>query len=39
MTLAVGRNFRLEDALREAEACYVHADPNSRTPHQARRLS
>jgi len=33
MTLAVGRNITLEDALRDAEAGYVEANPKSRARH------
>ena len=33
MTLAVGRNITLEDALADAEARYVAANPKSRTHH------
>jgi glutamate-1-semialdehyde 2,1-aminomutase len=33
MTLAVGRNIMLEDALRDAEARYVAANPKSRARH------
>jgi glutamate-1-semialdehyde 2,1-aminomutase len=33
MTLAIGRNITLEDALRDAEARYVEANPKSRARH------
>ena len=33
MTLAVGRNITLEDALADAEARYVAANPKSRSRH------
>ena len=33
MTLAAGRNITLEDALRDAEARYVQANPKSRARH------
>jgi glutamate-1-semialdehyde 2,1-aminomutase len=33
MTLAVGRNITLEDALRDAEARYIEANPKSRARH------
>jgi glutamate-1-semialdehyde 2,1-aminomutase len=39
MTLAVGRNITLEDALRDAEARYVQANPKSRARHLAARRS